>query len=250
VAGVAAVVLLSSSGGEEKKAAEVPPGLKISGALGPVPTNRVSGSGSAVMYLDGTSLVARLNTNGLLNGAAHALHIHAGKQGVCPPASAAKLHNGHRTIATHDGGPFYGGPVVALTTRGNTDPDRSIVAFNRYPTTGKIRYRRTVRVDGVTASYLKNDNAVVVVHGVDYNHNGTYDGTLDRSDILRSLTGESTAPALCGPIRAVKEPAKTAQAHGREVFTASLHLVSGAATEPRFPGFVCRLGHAADARSA
>ena len=41
---------------------------------------------------------------------------------------------------------------------------------------------------------------MIIVHGVDYNDNGIYDNVLDRSDLKRSLPGESTAPALCGTL--------------------------------------------------
>ena len=60
------------------------------------------------------------------------------------------------------------------------------------------------------ASYIRENNAVLVVHGIDYNGNGLYDGTLDRSDLNRSIPGEATAPALCGPLTG--PPAKKAAA--------------------------------------
>ena len=39
------------------------------------------------------------------------MHIHAGAKGECPPASAARPHNGHLTISTTDGINYYGPPV-------------------------------------------------------------------------------------------------------------------------------------------
>jgi hypothetical protein len=58
------------------------------------------------------------------------------------------------------------------------------------------------------------------VHGIDYNSNGIYDNVLDRSDLNRSLTGESTAPALCGKLRATKTTGTTtASTHRRAVTT-------------------------------
>ncbi|MGZ4270812.1 MAG: hypothetical protein ACXVSX_16585, partial [Solirubrobacteraceae bacterium] len=69
-------------------------------------------------------------------------------------------------------------------------------------------------VSPIVASYIRKNNAVLVVHGIDYNHNGVYDGVLERSDLDRSLPGESTAPALCGPLVAekkAKSSKKTAQ---------------------------------------
>ncbi len=40
----------------------------------------------------------------------------------------------------------------------------------------------------------------MIVHGIDYNHNGLYDNVLDRSDLNNSLPGEATAPAICGSV--------------------------------------------------
>jgi hypothetical protein len=215
-AGIAAILLLSSggssTGGQDKANADskpAPAGRRVSGNLGPVPTNRVSGDGKAVLRLNGTVATVSLDTNKLLDSAPHALHIHAGARGECPSRTAAKLHNGNLSIATKSGVPFYGHAVTALTTRGNTDPDRSLLAFGRYPKAGKIRYERKIDVGPVVADYIRKNNAVVVVHGIDYNHNGLYDGTLDRSDLNRSLPGESTAPALCGVLIAEKGKAKS-----------------------------------------
>jgi hypothetical protein len=257
VACTAAVVILLSSGSStvsktpSAKSAEpkAPSGQRISGGLTPVPTNRVKGSGSAVVRLDGSVATVSVTTNNLVEGPPHALHIHAGARGQCPSARAAKVHNGHLSIATKSGVPFYGHALTALTTRGNTDPERSLLAFKRYPSTGSIRYSRKIDVGPVVASYLRKDNAVVVVHGIDYNHNGIYDGTLDRSDLDRSLPGEATAPGLCGVLIAAKGSGssgkaapgnKTGQAPspGTEVFAATL---VNAASGPRPPAWRCRL---------
>jgi hypothetical protein len=234
-AGIAAVAL----GGSGSSSSPTPTrivGQRVSSNLGPVPTNRVNGSGDAVMRLNGRSLKISIDTKGLLNGAPHALHIHAGGRGICPPASAASPHNGHLSIATHAGVPFYGPAVEALTTRGDTTL-KSLVAFNRYPTTTDVRYRRTITVTPIVASYIRKNNAVLIAHGIDYNHNGVYDGVLERSDLDRSLTGESTAPALCGPLVAAKKAAdkgtKTAQSNaGGTVYTVALAAQPTAPPDP------------------
>jgi hypothetical protein len=229
-AGVAALALGGSgSSSSSTTTAAAAPGQRVTSRLGPIPTNRVNGSGTATMRLNGHSLTVSVDSKGLLNGAPHALHIHAGRKGICPPATAASPHNGHLSIATHAGVPFYGPAVEALTTRGDTTP-KSLVAFARYPTTADVKYRRTVQVSSIVASYIRKNNAVLIVHGIDYNHNGIYDGVLERSDLDRSLTGESTAPALCGPMVAAKKAAggksKSAQAGplhpGDGVYTAAL----------------------------
>ena len=169
-----------------------------------MPTNRVTGDGTATLHLNGDVASVTVDTNGLLNGQPHAMHIHAGGKGVCPPASAARLHNGHRSISTTNGIAFYGTPQVALTTSGDTSA-KSIVAFSRYPHVGDIRYTRAVTVPPGVAAAIRAGNAVIVVHGIDYDHNGIYDNVLDRSDLDSSLPGESTAPALCGRLVADEE---------------------------------------------
>jgi len=73
---------------------------------------------------------------GQRRGARASMHIHAGGKGECPPASAARLHNGHLTISTGDGINYYGPPVQALTTRGDTSP----TSISRFPA-----FRRAAR---------------------------------------------------------------------------------------------------------
>ena len=117
---------------------------------------------------------------------------------MCPPTSVAGATTATSGDRTHAGVPFYGPVGAALTTKGDVSP-KSFLAFDRFPT-GAIHYTRTIKVSGVVAAEIRQRNAVLIVHGIDYNDNGLYDGTLDRSELDRSLTGESTAPALCGPI--------------------------------------------------
>jgi serine/threonine protein kinase len=228
VAAVAAFALGGSGSSSSSSDKPAVVGQRVTSNLGPVPTNHVNGSGNGVMRLNGTSLKISVDSRGLLDGSPHAIHIHAGSKGSCPPASAARPHNGHNTIATHAGVPYYGPAVEALTTRGDTSK-RSLVAFNRYPHTSDVQYTRTIKVTPIVASYIRKKNAVLVVHGIDYNRNGVYDGVLERSDLDPSLPGESTAPALCGPLIPEKKAAsgtKTAQAHpGRsepDVYTVAL----------------------------
>ena len=41
---------------------------------------------------------------------------------------------------------------------------------------------------------------MIVVHGIDYDHNGIYDNVLSHSELLPTVPSEATAPALCGPL--------------------------------------------------
>ncbi len=200
VAAVVAVIVSGSNGSSK------PAGQPFASAQQPVPTNRVTGSGAGTVRLNGDVASVTLDAKGLLNGSPHAMHIHAGGQGECPPASAARLHNGHVAISTTNGIKFYGPPQVALTASGDTSP-KSIIDFPRYPTSGDITYTRKITVPPGVAAAIRAGNAVVVVHGIDYNHNGIYDNVLDRSELKRSLPGEATAPALCGHLAATRTAA-------------------------------------------
>jgi tRNA A-37 threonylcarbamoyl transferase component Bud32 len=192
-AAVAAIIVLtggSSTSGQ---------GQVFQAVLRPVPDNHVTGSGTAAVRLNGDMATVTLDTTGLLNGAPHAMHIHAFGEGICPPPSAAKLYNGHPAISTTDGLKYYGPMAAALTLSGDTSMN-SMLAFPRYPSSGDIRYQRTIAISTGAANAIRNGNAVVVVHGIDYNHNGRYDNVLNRSELDSAVSQEATAPALCGTL--------------------------------------------------
>jgi hypothetical protein len=74
---------------------------------------------------------------------------------------------------------------------------------------------------------------VIVVHGIDYNHNGIYDDVLDRSELNSSLPGEATAPALCGPLVATKTAATAGQGRSAAAtYTVALHRYVALAAAP------------------
>ena len=243
VAGAVVALIASSSGGG---GSSTPPGKPFAATARPVPTNRVTGSGTASLRLNGDAVSVTVDTNGLLDGSPHLMHIHAGGKGQCPPASAAGLHNGHRAISTTDGGPFYGPPQAALTSTGDTSA-KSIVAFPRYPNVGNIRYKREFTVPPGVAAAISAGNAILIVHGIDYNHNGLYDNGLDRSELDRKFPGESTAPALCGPLTAVKSTAAVGPAV-RTYAAVFQRAVSAAAPANSF-ALLCHLPAVEAARS-
>src|SRR6202011_3582446 len=149
---VAAVIGLSSSSSKNTTSSSAPAsaptaaGQRYASTTAPVPTNHVTGSGTATVSLAGDQATVTLNTEGLLNGQPHFLHIHAGARGRCPTRSDARLHNGNLAISTGDGIHSYGPAVTSLTTSGDTTP-KSIVDFTRYPAVGSIRYTRTITLD-------------------------------------------------------------------------------------------------------
>jgi serine/threonine protein kinase len=237
LAGAVAVVVLASG-------SSTPAGKLSSSVLGEVPTNHVTGAGEATIRLNGNEAAVTVTTSGLDDGAAlvHAMHIHAGGKGVCPPASAARPHNGHLAISTTDGINYYGPPVQALTTRGDTSVS-SILAFPRFLTGGTLHYTRTVALPADVAADIRRNNAVIVVHGIDYDGSGIYSGVLDASELNKSVPGTATAPALCGRlIGAQQTAALDPRARGHTlVYTASL-VNSVAQGAPARGVFFCHVG--------
>ena len=72
-------------------------------------------------------------------------------------------------------------------------------AFDTAPG-GELAYQRGhIKVSQNVAKAVAAGQAIIVIHGVDHNHNGAYDGTV-QSDLAPSLPTEATDPALCGRI--------------------------------------------------
>ena len=84
---------------------------------------------------------------------------------------------------------------------------------------------------------------MIVVHGIDYNHNGIYDDVLDRSELNSSLPGEATAPALCGPLVPTKTASTRCRARPRPRPTPSSapHVSRLAARRGRSFALLCHL---------
>jgi hypothetical protein len=161
--------------------------------------NRSGARGVATVRLHGTTAEVTVVVSGLLRNAPHAMHFHAGTQGRCPSGRADTNDDGF--VSVTEGHPFYGHIVTSLTTRGDTSP-ASGLAIDRFPVApyGSVIYRRTVKVSAHTATAIVHRNAVLVVHGVDRNRSGAYDGRV-KSDLDPKLPMEATAPAACGPLR-------------------------------------------------
>jgi hypothetical protein len=171
--------------------------------LRPVVLNGVKGSGTAMVTVNGNRIDVTMAANGLLPDAPHAAHIHFGAdaRNECPVAGDDAKADG--TINTTDGGPAYGPIVVSLTKTGDTSP-KSGLAVDRFDTApgGKINYERgSINVSTDVAQAITEGKAVVVVHGVDHNNDGKYDGDT-KSDLDPSLPTEATDPAICGVLNA------------------------------------------------
>jgi hypothetical protein len=115
--------------------------------------------------------------------------------------------------------------LTSFTVWGSTSGQApNNIDMNRFPAGGTVHYRRTITVSRLIADLIRDGNAVIVVHGIDYNYNHIYDfGALGVSDLDRTLPGEATAPALCGPLRPAPGT-KSTNANVPATFVASLRL--------------------------
>ena len=170
--------------------------------LRPVALNGVDGGGSAWVSVRGTRIEVTMAASGLLADAPHAAHIHFGAAArhECPVASDDT--DGSGTLNTSEGGPAYGPVVVSLTKSGDTSP-ASALAVDRFDTApgGNLSYQRgQIKVSQSVAKAITEGQAVIVIHGVDHNGDGAYDGATP-SDLDPSLPTEATDPALCGAVR-------------------------------------------------
>lgn len=171
--------------------------------LAPVALNGVNGSGTAMVTVKGDVVSVTMAAKGLLADAPHAAHIHFGADArhECPAATDDMNKDGHLT--TSEGAPAYGPVVVSLTKTGDTSPS-SALAVDRFDTApgGNLTYQRgDITVAPEVAAAILGGQAVVVIHGVDYNGDGKYDGTA-MSDLDPKLPAEATDPALCGVLKA------------------------------------------------
>jgi hypothetical protein len=190
----------ASAGGQQMEKGQVAAHLE------PVPGNGVEGGGYAQVEFDGHGQISQfeLQAHGLLPDLPHAAHIHYGEQArhECPGLGDDTNDDGH--LNTTEGAPAYGPVQVSLTTSGDTSP-ASVLAIDRYDTAthGTIAYEREehIATSAEVAAAIAHGQGVVVVHGVDYDGDGTYGGDV-MSDLDPELPTEATDPALCGVLEA------------------------------------------------
>jgi hypothetical protein len=170
--------------------------------LQPVALNGVDGTGTAWVSVRGTRVDVTMAASGLLADAPHAAHIHFGAEARHECPNAGDDTSGDGTLTTSEGGPAYGPVAVSLTKTGDTSP-ASALAIDRFDTApgGNLTYQRGhIKVSQSVAKAITEGQAVIVIHGVDHNHDGMYDGATP-SDLDPALPTEATDPALCGSIR-------------------------------------------------
>ena len=159
--------------------------------------------GMAEVDVRGRQLDIDVDARGLLAGSPHAQHIHFGAQARHECPDIADDVNGDFRLNTTEGAPAYGPIRVSFTTRGDTSP-ASGLAVDRLPTApkGAIHYDRQTRTGKGVARAIRNGEAVVVIHGIDYNDNGKYDfKSAGKSELDPNLPAEATDPVACGVLR-------------------------------------------------
>lgn len=160
--------------------------------------NDSGASGTAWAKVTGNQVEIKLDTKGLLPGAPHAQHIHIGGTNSCP-SNDQKGSGFEGALQTSDAVDQYGAVKVSLTQDpGKTDASAALDVAN-FPTGATNSYSRTVTVDDAIAKQIAAGDGVVVVHGVDHDGSGKYDGSV-KSDLDPKLPSEATDPAACGEL--------------------------------------------------
>lgn len=183
--------------------------------------DELNGSGASgrakVLVRGDTILQVKVRARGLTPGVPHAQHIHYGDQALNECPTLAQDANGDGRVNTVEGVPAYGPVVVSLNTTGDTTP-ASFLDVARFPVAdedGRIDYRRSripfTDVAGTgyaggggtaeqIAEAVREGEGVVVIHGLDYDGNGTYNFSDPEgaSELNSALPAEATDPAVCG----------------------------------------------------
>lgn len=129
----------------------------------------------------------------------HVQHIHIGAAGTCPTMADDKNNDG--VISTTEGASDYGAIGTTLSVKGDTSPAAG-TDVKIAPGGSSTDYSRTITLDSKTMQSLRDDTAVVVVHGLDPS-TLSKKAQNEKSDLVPSLPLAATSPALCGALHAM-----------------------------------------------
>lgn len=191
--------------GTTATASPLEPGIQAKAQL--VQLNNSGVRGISEVTVDGRRLDVSVDARRLVKDMPHAQHIHFGAKARHECPTVRDDDNGDFRLDTAEGIPAYGPVKVSLTKRGDTSAD-STLAVKRYPTApnGEIHYDREIRTTDRIARGIRRGNAVVVIHGADYNHNKRYDfRSAGESELDPNLPAEATDPVACGVLRVQEE---------------------------------------------
>ncbi|TFD07926.1 hypothetical protein E3T35_18095 [Cryobacterium sp. TMT1-2-2] len=221
VLSASAAALIAMSLGAAPASAHVPKSVRGNVVLTAHLTelNGSGASGTAVAVVRGETIRAiGIRARGLTPDAPHAQHIHYGEQALKECPTLALDSNGDGRLNTVEGVPAYGPVVVSLNTSGDTTP-ASFLDVSRFPVSknGSYNYLRTnIRFTDVAgtgdpgaegigtaaqiAEAVRDGEGVVVIHGNDYDGNGTYNLSVPEgaSELDPTLPAEATDPVACG----------------------------------------------------
>lgn len=173
----------------------------------PAASNYSNVRGRATLHYNAQShdLTVFVAAHGLSPNLPHLVHIHGDlqAQNECPSADAASRRVDDGLIDTVEGLPDYG-PIqvtfsIAGGTGGMTSPDA--LDLSRAPVSdewGNLYYARTFPISDDVAANLNHLH--IVIHGLDLNQNGTYDGMA--GSLGPNVPLEAELPVSCGPLQA------------------------------------------------
>jgi hypothetical protein len=144
-------------------------------------------NGHAVLWQMGDTLRVNMTVNGLDPDLGHVQHIHGKAEGAAECPTLALDSNGDGFVELSEGVPAYGPVILQLVQDPTTAPSpANFPAPNRG---GVTQTRVTYGGDGLSDRLGTLDDRVIVVHGLDVNDNGAYDGPF-----------ELAMPVACGVI--------------------------------------------------
>lgn len=154
-------------------------------------------SGEVSVSLTGTSAEVTVNVAGAVD-LVHAQHFHGeyGAENTCPTDDLDV--DGDGLVSTIEGVPSYGAVKASLVTDGPTDESYAL-EITSFPVAsgGTYDYSRTIEVPQELADNM--ENMIVVVHGIDLDSSGEYDGEAP-SSLDPELPLEATIPAGCATL--------------------------------------------------
>ena len=154
-------------------------------------------SGEVSVSLTGTTAEVSVSVAGVVD-LVHAQHIHGeyGSVNECPTDDLDGNDDG--LISTVEGVPSYGTVKASLVTDGPTDESYAL-AITVFPVAsgGGYEYNRTIEVPQELADNM--ENMIIVVHGIDIDGSGEYDGEA-LSSLSEDLPLEATIPAGCATL--------------------------------------------------
>ena len=165
--------------------------------------NKSGASGTAMVSVKGDQMTVDITAEGLaktFNDGAypHVSHIHIDGMGMCPTPDADE--DGDGVVSTPEGHMAYGEIGTTLTSKGDTSAKSALDVTRPLGQGSTVDYHRTFTINDATLASLKNDSAVVVIHGLDPSTLSKEAQKKDSAPLTKDLPLAATAPALCGAL--------------------------------------------------